>query len=389
MAAKRIRLGFIFGVDNQWIAGSYYLLNIVHALNSLPDADKPHLVFLTDEKSHKLLHNTNYPYYSFKNPYRTKRSIHEAFVNKILKAVKGKDVILKKVNKKHIDALFPASFDAAYELAPNKLFWIPDFQHHYFPKFFTAEELELRDTLFNQIARMAEATLVLSSHDALKDFNLFYPKVAVKTHVLPFAVTLPDLSHLVWDDIRAKYRIEKPYYIVCNQFWQHKNHITVLKALAYLRNKLVSVPFDVFFTGKPEDYRAPGFYRELSDFVDKNQLTDISRFVGFIDRAEQLMLMKNAISIVQPSLFEGWSTVVEDAKALNQYIILSDISVHREQTNKNVRFFEAENHLQLAGILIEIAQNMPSVEYFDYRVNIRSFGKNFCSILQNGIANNK
>jgi hypothetical protein len=50
--------------------------------------------------------------------------------------------------------------------------------------------------------------------------------------------------------------------------------------------------------------------------------------VGFIDRAEQTMLLKNAISIVQPSLFEGWSTVVEDAKALNQYMILSDIPVN-------------------------------------------------------------
>ncbi len=48
----------------------------------------------------------------------------------------------------------------------------------------------------------------------------------------------------------------------------------------------------------------------------------IFRFLGFIDRGEQLQLMKNSIAIVQPSLFEGWSTVVEDTKAMQSCNII-------------------------------------------------------------------
>lgn len=42
-------------------------------------------------------------------------------------------------------------------------------------------------------------------------------------------------------------------------------------------------------------------------------------------------LMKHAIAIINPSLFEGGSTTVEEAKSLLKVIILSGIPVHREQ----------------------------------------------------------
>jgi hypothetical protein len=35
--------------------------------------------------------------------------------------------------------------------------------------------------------------------------------------------------------------------------------------------------------------------------------------------------MKNATAIMQPSLFEGWSTVIEDAKSLQVPVIASDL----------------------------------------------------------------
>ena len=37
------------------------------------------------------------------------------------------------------------------------------------------------------------------------------------------------------------------------------------------------------------------------------------------------------MAVAQPSLFEGWSTIVEDAKTLGKPIFVSDLPVHREQ----------------------------------------------------------
>jgi hypothetical protein len=78
-------------------------------------------------------------------------------------------------------------------------------------------------------------------------------------------------------------------------------------------------------------------------YIHLNDLHDNIRILGYMDRVEQLCIMKHSIAIIQPSLFEGWSTVVEDAKALNKYVLLSNLDVHREQISINASFFDPFN----------------------------------------------
>jgi glycosyltransferase involved in cell wall biosynthesis len=64
--------------------------------------------------------------------------------------------------------------------------------------------------------------------------------------------------------------------------------------------------------------------------------------------------MQHATALINPSLFEGWSTAVEEAKSIGKRIILSDISVHREQNPDGGIFFNPNNSTELANILQEI-----------------------------------
>jgi len=90
--------------------------------------------------------------------------------------------------------------------------------------------------------------------------------------------------------------------------------------------------------------------------------------------------MQHAVAIIQPSLFEGWSTVVEDSKALNKFIIASDIPVHREQNNGNMEFFSPNNSVQLAEI-IEKNYEKPTVPHpIDYKANVIKFGVDLLDI---------
>lgn len=381
MVKKRIKLGLLFGVDSKWIAGSYYLMNLVHALNSLPDEQKPHIVFLSNDKNKFIIEQLNYPYYSILNPYNRKRNYFEAAINKLYKFFKKKDFIIKKINDKHIDLLFPANFDEAFSLVSKKIFWIPDFQHHYYPNYFTAEELKLRNDLFTKISNLENHMLVLSSNNAKADFNKFYSNAKIQVFVVPFAVTHPYFQLDAINEVLSKYSINKPYFIVANQFWQHKNHLIVLKALKYLKQSHNNLPFQIVFTGKGDDYRAPGFYQNLLMFINENKLQDDVKLVGFIDRDEQLLLMKKALAVIQPSLFEGWSTVVEDAKSLNQFVILSGIEVHREQIKENVQFFLPHDFKKLAEILHNFYEKQPEIKKLKYQDNIQKFGENFQYIL--------
>ena len=90
--------------------------------------------------------------------------------------------------------------------------------------------------------------------------------------------------------------------------------------------------------------------------------------------------MKNSYAIIQPSLFEGWSTVVEDAKALNKFIFLSDLNVHKEQNPKNASFFDATNEEDLVEKLMNVK---PTYEPYDYTENRKQFAKDFLEIIYN------
>jgi glycosyltransferase involved in cell wall biosynthesis len=143
-----------------------------------------------------------------------------------------------------------------------------------------------------------------------------------------------------------------------------------------------SLDFEVVFTGKEFDFRSPDYTTHLKNYVEQNGLSPYVKFLGFIDRKEQLQLMNHALAIIQPSLFEGWSTVVEDAKAMNQFLLVSDIPVHREQLKQQAYFFNPQESQDLINLLLRYLDEMPTKQGQSYHVSIEQFARNFLSIIR-------
>ncbi len=137
----------------------------------------------------------------------------------------------------------------------------------------------------------------------------------------------------------------------------------------------------VVFTGKEYDDRHPDFFKELSEMVNVLEIKDQVKMLGFINRVDQLCLMKHAVAVIQPSLFEGWSTVIEDAKALQVKVIASNISVHREQLEKYGLsvLFQTSNENELAKSMLAVDAMDTIVPEYDK--NIIAFAENFNMII--------
>ena len=73
--------------------------------------------------------------------------------------------------------------------------------------------------------------------------------------------------------------------------------------------------------------------------------------LGLLPRDQQIQLMRASAAVVQPSLFEGWSSLVEDARTLGKHIFVSDIPIHREQKPPEAFFFSPENAEELAELI--------------------------------------
>ncbi len=380
--AKRTRIGLIFSYDENWIGGAYYILNIVHALNTLSDVKKPHIVVLaTKMEDFELLKNsTQYPYLSyFKFPAKAHYSIIERVINKLSRMVSNKNSIVKKPSQPDISFLYPAEHKSIQIEGLKKVNWIPDFQEEFLPQFFSEEEILKRKKLQKEIIAQGDV-VVFSSKDAQQHFQKLYPESKADLKVIHFAVTHPDFSKEDIYLLKKKYDLPNNYFFAPNQFWAHKNHKVVLEAVKRLKEKGEEVI--IAFSGKENDYRNQNYVNELKTFIRQHKLTDNIKFLGFIERTEQLCILKNAIAVIQPSLFEGWSTVVEDTKSVGKHIVLSNLDVHKEQIDKGVTFFNPADFNELVGIISEMNKNYPEQYQHYYQEKITTFGEQFLQLVE-------
>jgi glycosyltransferase involved in cell wall biosynthesis len=243
--------------------------------------------------------------------------------------------------------------------------WIADFQHCHHPEFFEEKEIMARNKNFSKMARACNP-LVVSSEDALNDFRVYFSQNRDNVHVVHFTSYIDDevkkLSTIHEEDVLKKYGlVSQGYAAVCNQFWKHKNHKVVLQAFKILKSQYPEIKLQLAMTGEPSDRRNPEYIQEIRELLEDPLLKDSVILLGFLNRTEQLCIMKHSKMIIQPSLFEGWGTVVEDAKVLNKKMILSDIKVHEEQKNEDCILFEKNNPQDLAEAIAKMYQDSSEI----------------------------
>ncbi|WP_433813727.1 glycosyltransferase [Flavobacterium johnsoniae] len=378
--AQRKEITLLYEYNDNWIGGSYYIINIIKVLNVLDDVEKPLInVQYGFGTSIEDLKKINYPYIEYFPFDNNRGSIFERVINKMGIILFGKILLKKKLNGKSIKNFYPMQLSIDNHNISNFFCWIPDFQERHLPHLFSIKEIESRKAIQETIVKK-EYPVIFSSHNALNDFNEFYPHNKNRKEVLQFvSIIEDDYLQLDINQLKEKFGIKGKYFISPNQFWQHKNQTTLLKAAKILKEE--NQDFLIVFTGKEYDYRNPNYSINLKQFVIDNNLQNNIRFLGFIDRNEQLQLMKNSIAVVQPSLFEGWSTVVEDVKAMNHVIVLSDLPLHREQISDNTIFFSPTDENDLAVKLNYAATNNLKNGLFDNKKMQKKMAKKIISLL--------
>jgi glycosyltransferase involved in cell wall biosynthesis len=271
-------------------------------------------------------------------------------VKLIYRSAFSRDYLLEKELKKHNIAILSHYY--GYLGKKSKIptiGWIPDFQHRHLSEYFSKKEIFLRDRVFRNMCRF-NSCILLSSYSAQKDLSDFAPSCVSKSRVLNFVKVFSEKGDApALDELEKQYGFQGNFFLVCNQFWKHKNYQVIIEALHMLKGANHKVL--VLATGNTQDYRHPGYFDELMNLAQKFEVLDSFRVLGVIPYENLVGLMKNAVSLINPSLFEGWSTIVEEAKSLGKRIILSDIPVHREQKPAGGIFFNPNDARVLADTM--------------------------------------
>jgi glycosyltransferase involved in cell wall biosynthesis len=191
----------------------------------------------------------------------------------------------------------------------------------------------------------------LSSEDARRDLENFAPTAAHKARVLPFVAQIPDEVYANDPaEMCKRYHLPERFIYLPNQFWQHKNHELVMEALKLARS--TSPEITVVCTGNTQDYRNSLYFGQFLSKISALNLRESLVILGLVPHAHMFNLARQSLAVLQPSLFEGWSTTVEEARSLGKHIILSDIPVHREQNPPSGIFFDPRDAHALAECLL-------------------------------------
>lgn len=243
--------------------------------------------------------------------------------------------------------------------------WLYDLQHKELPALFPPVDIAARDSLFEEAARSSSRIIVSSEH-AKNVFSMHYPQASDKVSVLRFK---PRVTEIEIEQesryIRPKYKLPEQFFYLPNQFWLHKNHRTVISALSSLREQ-GQCP-TVVCTGSIHDQREPSYFISLLNEIATHGLGGHLLILGIVPREDVIALFKECAAVIQPSLYEGWSTSVEEAKIFDKSIVLSDIQIHREQAAEHALYFPSTNSFALTDRLKEIeAKNPRRLEKPDY-----------------------
>jgi len=191
---------------------------------------------------------------------------------------------------------------------------------------------------------------MLSSEDARQDCERFYPATKGRTHVVHFAIE--NANRMTSSEARAvadHYGLPESFFFLPGQFWAHKNHETVIEALRILQ--LRGIRLVVVASGLEVDSRDKGHFPRLTGLIKASGLEENLVIVGMLPHDHVLGLMHSCAAMINPSAFQGWSTTVEEAKAVGTPLILSSLRVHKEQAGNDAQYFDCGSAQQLASIL--------------------------------------
>lgn len=339
-----IRVGFVLETDG-WMGGINYYRNLFSALKLLPSRSIQPVIFVGTHVSDELLGNFR-DAEIVRSPLLDTRTLSGTLRRLINKVTSRQDILLKQLLVRH-DIKILSHLGRFFNVGPIKTIgWITDFQHLHLPQFFSEKELKQRDTDFRGIVQHCDCVL-LSSESAKSDLASFAPSALPRVKVLQFVPEIDPMLELTSiHELESKYGFTRPFFYVPNQFWIHKNHSVVIDALAHLRAQ--GIRPTVLSTGNKRDYRHPDHYEKLTSRIDELGLQDSFKALGLVPYKDLLSLMHYSLAVINPSLFEGWSSTVEEAKALGKTILLSNLPVHKEQDPSGGIFFDPENSCDLA-----------------------------------------
>lgn len=159
---------------------------------------------------------------------------------------------------------------------------------------------------------------------------------------IPHIVSLPFVvpTHIV--ESREEY-IKTPaqYVFYPAQFWKHKNHINLIKAIKILKGSIENI--HLILAGSEKNN-----CKEIREYIFENQLENNITILGFVSNENITYLYRHAVGLIMPSYFGPTNIPPLEAMALGCPVAVSNKYAMPEQVGKAGLLFDPDSPEEIA-----------------------------------------
>jgi glycosyltransferase involved in cell wall biosynthesis len=209
------------------------------------------------------------------------------------------------------------------------------------------------------------ASVILAGTQVGRDeLKRFYGINESRVRILPHPTPASMLNAEVIDDKKAldELGLKPGYLFYPAQFWTHKNHLNLLRAIARLRDEGLA-PKAVFAGA---DY---GAERTVREAIAELNLSDQVRMLGFVDHSQLTALYRNALALTYVSFFGPENLPPLEAFALNCPVIAANVSGAQEQLGAAALLVNPADPVEIAAAIRRVSEDAP------LRGQLRAAGK--------------
>jgi glycosyltransferase involved in cell wall biosynthesis len=236
--------------------------------------------------------------------------------------------------------------------------FIGDVMYKYFPDLpeYSFRHRLMRGLLDRRLLRWSARTVV-DSEFSLRDLVRFYRVPSEKMRVVPMGpppqVTEASLSKAGSEvvDILRKYHLPPRFMFYPAQFWHHKNHIRMIRAIHLLRERHgESVP--IVFVGSSHD---------STDVVDRLVgelgVEGLVFRLGYVPEKDLVALYRAATALVFASFADYTNIPVLEAMALGTPVACSNVFAMPEQVGAAGLLFDPHDEADMAAKMLLLWQD--------------------------------
>ncbi|MDR3176921.1 MAG: glycosyltransferase family 4 protein [Desulfovibrio sp.] len=225
---------------------------------------------------------------------------------------------------------------------------IHDLMHKYeksFPEVGTPEEQRARDIQFNAILKTGDIVLVDSEVGAKHVLECYPHADKSKIRVLPYTA-FEDIVKCIPQKPAGNF--PEKFFFYPAQFWKHKNHAGLARAIARLRKDIPDI--HVVAAGNTKQNGFDDFMK----IVNACGLEDAFSLPGYVATEELAWFYKHARALVMPTFFGPTNIPPLEAMALGCPVAVSGIYGMPERYGDAALYFNPADIGELAGIIRRI-----------------------------------